>query len=102
MDKSNKGPQDGESKKSETPEKPDYYQSNYVCPVTEAEFLEHAGPLVLEVGGTKILIQPRPFGTGSFGFGGQDRIIVEINGKPCKVMCTINFPLVKSNKAARK
>jgi hypothetical protein len=62
------------------------------CPVTRAEFSEHAHPLGVLIGaarspegivsgGTELSADPRTFSSGSLGFYMSGKVTVTINGK---------------------
>lgn len=67
------------------------------CPVTRAEFNEHAKPMKFTVGETTIELDPRQFEkSGSMGWNANMKITVLINGKRCQCQVGCNITLVGS------
>src|SRR5262249_54187174 len=48
-----------------------------VCPLTPAEFEKDAQPLDVKVGQVGLTADPRPFSSGSFGWGASQKVVVE-------------------------
>jgi len=65
------------------------------CPITREEF-EKAKPISIKIGDHSEIAEPRTFASGSLGFYSGGKVIVEINGVPCKCQLTMSLVLVGS------
>ncbi len=59
-----------------------------------------SGPIVAEIGGTKITLNPKEFSTGSVGYSGTAKVTVLVDGQPVDLQCSIN-PVVIGSKGAK-
>lgn len=61
------------------------------CPVTKEQFMKGAKPLMADINGNKMAVSPKEFSTGSFGFYGNGKSVIEIDGVAvaCQVAVTI-------------
>lgn len=66
------------------------------CPVSRAAFKEKAKSIVVDVSGTKFVAQPREFNTGSLGYYIGEKMVITVDGVPCRVQVTVNLTLVGS------
>jgi hypothetical protein len=66
------------------------------CPVTRTEFTTHAKTLHIKVGEKEFVATPREFSTGSLGWNVNDKMVVEINGKPVTLQIGMNLTVVGS------
>lgn len=69
------------------------------CPVSRKAFLSNVKPLMVVIDG-----QPRPavvkeFSTGSFGWFLSDKVVITIDGVPCKVQVSASLIVVGSKEA---
>ncbi len=71
-------------------------KSKTVCPVSREEFLANAKPLTIKVGDKEFTAGPRQFSTGSLGWNVNDKMTVEINGKPVTLQVGMNLTVVGS------
>jgi hypothetical protein len=62
-----------------------------VCPIARESFHESAEAFALAGNGVQIMVEPREFSTGSFGFGGQGKVVIKVGGVavPCQVSLNI-------------
>ena len=73
-----------------------------VCPVSAAEFDEHApAQLDMELNGQVKAAVRKRFSTGSFGWFLNDKMDVMVNGKVLKVQIGVNLTVVGSKDAPR-
>lgn len=66
------------------------------CPVTRAQFLEHAQALKVTINDVPMLAEAREFATGSLGWYLNGKTVVEIDGKPVSVQIGLNLTVVGS------
>jgi hypothetical protein len=69
------------------------------CPVTRAGFAATAKPVVVEVAGQKLLVQPKMFSTGSLGWYYNGKVVIDVDGTPCQVQVGLNLTIVGSKDA---
>lgn len=62
-----------------------------VCPLSADEFLAVAKPLSVKVEGQTIMATPKVFSSGSFGWYGTGKIVVEVGDTPVQVQ--VSMPL---------
>ena len=68
------------------------------CKITRKEFAEHAQPMKAKIGDETILLQPKTYSSGSLGFFGNEKKLIEINGKPHVVTAQVVITIVGSKK----
>ena len=61
-------------------------------PFTRDEFHAKAKPVVVKIDNVERTLHPRDFSTGSFGFGTNEKITLNIDGVP--TLCTVNLNVV--------
>jgi hypothetical protein len=66
------------------------------CPITRAEFREHAKAVSVNIAGVPQLAEAKEFSTGSLGWYLNGKTTVEINGKPVSVQIGMNLTIVGS------
>ncbi len=66
------------------------------CPISRKQFKEHAKPMMIQVGDSKLVANVKDFSTGSFGFYNNDKMVVMIDGVPCKAQVAVNITIVGS------
>lgn len=71
-------------------------KSKTTCPVSRAEFLKEAKTLTIKVGDKEFIASPRQFSTGSLGWNVNDKMTVEVNGKPVTLQVGMNLTVVGS------
>lgn len=69
------------------------------CPITRKEFMSGARPLNVTIDGQRLAANIREFSSGSFGWGLNDKVIVEVDGIPVRVQCGLNLTIVGSKEA---
>ena len=74
-------------------------KSESKCPVTREQFLKAAKPLSLTIDGKTIVASVKQFSTGSFGWFTNDKLVIEVDGVPCKVQPSISLVIVGSKEA---
>jgi len=72
------------------------------CPVTRAEFTEHAQPIKVEINGVPMMAEVKEFSTGSLGWYLNGKTVVEINGKQASVQIGMNLTLVGSKELPKE
>ena len=71
------------------------------CPVTLTQFLEKAEPLSVVINGQEMIADVKQFGTGSFGWFLNTRMVVQVDGKPVSVQIGMNLAVAGSREAER-
>jgi len=69
------------------------------CPVTKEQFMEHARaaiPSIRTKMAEELMVEPKAFATGSFGFYAGGKTIVMIDGTPVKFQIGLNITAVGS------
>ncbi|HYT91926.1 MAG TPA: hypothetical protein VEL76_24645 [Gemmataceae bacterium] len=66
------------------------------CPITRAEFREHAKALTVKIGEREYKAIPKEFSTGSLGWNVNEKMTVEINGKEVTLQVGMNLTVVGS------
>ena len=66
------------------------------CPITRAEFAQHAKPVEVQIGDKKYTAAPKEFSTGSLGWNINDKITLDIGGKLVTVQIGMNLTVVGS------
>jgi len=69
------------------------------CPLTRKQFADSAKPITVSVAGQSIVLDPKQFSTGSFGFGNSSKVIILIGGEPVKCQASFNLTVVGSKEA---
>jgi hypothetical protein len=69
------------------------------CPVSRAQFQTTATALDVKVGDQALAALPREFSTGSFGYQGNGKVILMIDGKPALCQVGINVTVIGSKLA---
>lgn len=70
------------------------------CTISRKEFVGKAKPIVVKIGdGNQLMLTPKEFSTGSFGWGASEKVVLTIDGEPVKVQASINFTVVGSKDA---
>jgi hypothetical protein len=66
------------------------------CPVTRAEFREHAKPIEVVVNGVPMLAEVKEFSTGSLGWFLNGKAAVKVGDKTVTVQIGMNLTIVGS------
>ncbi|MCO5170705.1 MAG: hypothetical protein M9894_30615 [Planctomycetes bacterium] len=66
------------------------------CPITRAEFREHAKPMQVTINQVPMIAEVKEFSTGSLGWNLNGKTTIEINGTPVSVQIGLNLTLVGS------
>jgi hypothetical protein len=66
------------------------------CPVSRAEFHDHAKAVEINIGGTTMLADVKEFSTGSLGWYLNGKTIVKVGDKPVTVQIGLNMTIVGS------
>ena len=66
------------------------------CPITRAEFAQHAKPVEVQIGDKKYTATPKEFSTGSLGWNINDKVTIDIGGKAVTVQIGMNLTVVGS------
>lgn len=73
------------------------------CPITATTFSEKAPPTIkVNINGRECLAQRKEFQTGSFGYYLNEKVVIEVDGKPLTLTAGMNLIVVGSKDAARK
>ncbi|HWO23483.1 MAG TPA: hypothetical protein VNO30_32300 [Kofleriaceae bacterium] len=71
------------------------------CPVSLTQFLEKAEALKVVINGQEMHAEVKQFSTGSFGWYMNQKLTVQIDGKPVQVQIGMNMAVVGSKDAER-
>ena len=74
----------------------DYTSKKTTCPVSRAQFLEHAKDMELVVNGVPMTASVKEFSTGSLGWYLCGKMTVVVDGKATTVQIGSNFTVVGS------
>ncbi len=66
------------------------------CPISRADFTEHAKPVSVKIGEKEYTAIPKEFSTGSLGWNINDKVNIEIGGKLVTVQIGMNLTVVGS------
>jgi hypothetical protein len=66
------------------------------CPITRAEFNEHAKPVSVKIGEVPLLAEVKEFSTGSLGWYLNGKTTIEVGGKAVTVQIGMNMTIVGS------
>ena len=66
------------------------------CPVTHAEFREHAKPVDVVINGMAQKALVKEFSTGSLGWYLNGKTTIDVNGKPVAVQIGMNLTIIGS------
>ncbi len=66
------------------------------CPVSRAEFLEHAKDLPITIAGQALDAEVKQFSTGSLGWFLNGKTKATVNGKEVKVQIGLNLTIIGS------
>jgi hypothetical protein len=67
------------------------------CPINAAEFLDRAKSITVTLStGQSFVLNAKEFGTGSFGWNGNDKTMVMVGDVPVKVQVGINLTVIGS------
>ncbi len=66
------------------------------CPISRAEFAQHAKPIVVKIGDKEYTAIAKEFSTGSLGWNINDKVNIEIGGKLVTVQIGMNLTVVGS------
>ncbi len=66
------------------------------CPITRAQFRQHAKALVVKIGDKDFKGVVKEFSTGSLGWNVNDKMTVEIDGRDVTVQIGMNLTIVGS------
>jgi hypothetical protein len=67
-----------------------------VCPITRAEFVEHAKDLPVQIDGAKLTAEVKEFSTRSLGWNINAKDFITLNGRRVKVQIGLNVTIVGS------
>jgi hypothetical protein len=71
------------------------------CPITRAEFREHAKPVEVNIGGSVLTAPVKEFSTGSLGWYLNAKTMIDVNGKKVTVQIGLNLTIVGSKELER-
>lgn len=74
-------------------------ENGTTCPLTRERFLKAAKPLTLTIDGKTLVASVKEFSTGSFGWYTNDKLVIEVDGVPCKIQPSISLVVVGSKDA---
>lgn len=66
------------------------------CPVTRAEFLAKAKPVMVTINGVPMQAERKEFSTGSLGWYLNGKVSLEVGGTPVSVQVGMNLTVVGS------
>jgi hypothetical protein len=67
-----------------------------ICPITRAQFVENAKPVVIQIGEDKVEAEVKEFSTGSLGWYLNGKTKIEIGGVRVPVQIGLNLTIVGS------
>ncbi len=70
--------------------------SKTTCPITRAQFREHAKPVEVLINGIPLIAEVKEFSTGSLGWYLNGKTTIMIDGKPVSVQIGMNLTIVGS------
>jgi hypothetical protein len=66
------------------------------CPITRAQFRQHARPLIIKIGDKEFKGVVKEFSTGSLGWNVNDKMTVDIGGTDVTVQIGMNLTIIGS------
>ena len=66
------------------------------CPITRAQFRQHAKPLTVKIGDKEFRAVVKEFSTGSLGWNVNDKMTVDVGGTEVTVQIGMNLTIVGS------
>ncbi|MBY0513839.1 MAG: hypothetical protein K2P78_07990 [Gemmataceae bacterium] len=67
------------------------------CSVSRDEFHRNAKPITADIGGSPVLLEPREFSSGGFGWHASDKLTLKLaNGQLVRVQAGITLAVVNS------
>jgi hypothetical protein len=71
------------------------------CPVTLADFRQHAKTLLVKIADVPFEVKPKEFSTGSLGWNLNHKMDVIVNGKPVPCQIGMNITIIGSKGSAQ-
>ncbi len=72
------------------------------CPVTRAEYLEHAKAVEVVINGVPLMAEVKEFSTGSLGWYLNGKTTIRVNDKPVSVQIGMNLTIVGSKELPKE
>jgi hypothetical protein len=72
------------------------------CPITRAEFNEHAKAVEIIINGIPLMAEVKEFSTGSLGWYLNGKTTIRINDKPVSVQIGLNLTIVGSKELPKE
>ncbi len=72
------------------------------CPITRAEFLEHAKAVEIVIAGVPMMAEVKEFSTGSLGWYLNGKTTVRVGDKPVSVQIGLNLTIVGSKELPKE
>ena len=70
------------------------------CPVSVEEFMQGAQSFTIQLAdGAAVLLKPKRFSTGSFGWFANDKVLMDVEGTPVKVQANLLLTVIGSKGA---
>lgn len=70
------------------------------CPISREKFFETAQPITAQIAGTPVVVPPKEFSSGSFGFYTNGKITMMIDGKAVVFQMAVQLTAVNSKPQA--
>jgi hypothetical protein len=67
-----------------------------ICPVSRAEFLANAKPIIIKIGDVEMQAEVREFSTGSLGWYLNNKTLIRVGEKTVNVQIGLNLTVVGS------
>lgn len=64
--------------------------------LTRKKFRDDAKAMVVQLNGQQLMLDPKEFSTGSLGWYGNAKIVLEVGGEPVKCQVGFNITIVGS------
>ena len=71
------------------------------CPITRAEFTQHAKPVSVKIGEVPLLAEVKEFSTGSLGWYLNGKTTIDVGGKLVTVQIGMNLTIVGSKELSK-
>jgi len=72
------------------------------CPITRAEFLQHAKAVEVVINGVPLMAEVKEFSTGSLGWYLNGKTTIRVDDKPVSVQIGMNLTIVGSKELPKE
>eukprot|EP00930_Biecheleria_cincta_P077893 TRINITY_DN6521_c0_g1_i1.p2 TRINITY_DN6521_c0_g1~~TRINITY_DN6521_c0_g1_i1.p2 ORF type:complete len:197 (-),score=56.92 TRINITY_DN6521_c0_g1_i1:30-620(-) len=64
--------------------------------MSKEDFMKKAKSFKIQIGNTTLTVNPKEFSTGSCGFSCSSKVVVDVDGAPLTLQCSLNLPVIGS------